>query len=91
MSDKYSFNDKNAVHILKIPRAKIRGASGFRFAFSEVGIRESIAKILFEHIQILKQKLTKQIKRELSEQEFTELPLFYDFEKLVNFYLGNQN
>ncbi|BCB00047.1 hypothetical protein ATCC19606_23820 [Acinetobacter baumannii] len=50
MSDKYSFNDKNAVHILKIPRAKIRGASGFRFAFSEVGIRESIAKILFEHI-----------------------------------------
>ncbi|MDR9525702.1 site-specific integrase [Acinetobacter baumannii] len=91
VSDKYSFNDKNAVHILKIPRAKIRGASGFRFAFSEVGIRESIAKILFEHIQILKQKLTKQIKRELSEQEFAELPLFYDFEKLVNLDWGNQN
>lgn len=91
VSDKYNFNDKNAVHILNIPRAKIRGASGFRFAFSEVGIRESIAKILFEHIQILKQKLTKQIKQELSEQEFAELPLFYDFEKLVNLDWGNQN
>ncbi len=30
---------------------------------------ESIAKILFEHIRILKQKLAKQIKREVSEQE----------------------
>ncbi|MFX6214084.1 site-specific integrase, partial [Acinetobacter baumannii] len=67
------------------------GASGFRFAFSEVGIRESIAKILFEHIQILKKKLTKQIKRALSEQEFAELPLFYDFEKLANLDWGNQN
>jgi integrase len=91
MTDKYNFSDKKEVHILNIPKAKIRGASGFRFAFSEVGIRESIAKILFEHIQILKQKLTKQIKRELSEQEFAELPLFYDFEKLVNLDWGNQN
>ncbi|SSO19601.1 Uncharacterised protein [Acinetobacter nosocomialis] len=91
VSDKYNFNDKNEVHILNIPKAKVRGASGFRFAFSEVGLRESIAKILFEHIQILKQRLTKQIKRELSEQELAELPLFYDFEKLTNLDWGNQN
>lgn len=39
---------------------------------------------MFEHTRILKQKLSKKIKRELSEQEFAELPLFYDFEKLVN-------
>ncbi|MEB3768156.1 site-specific integrase [Acinetobacter sp. MD2] len=91
VSDKYNFNDKNEVHILNMPRAKVRGASGFRFAFSEVGIRESIAQILFEHIQILKKKLTKQIKRELSEQEFAELPLFYDFEKLANLDWSNQN
>lgn len=91
ISDKYNFNDKNEVHILNIPRAKVRGASGFRFAFSEVGIRESLAKILFEHIQILKQKLTKQIKRELSEQEVGELPLFYDFEKLATLDWRKQN
>lgn len=91
MTDKYNFSDKKEVHILNIPKAKVRGASGFRFTFSEVGIRESIAKILFEHIQILKQRLTKQIKRELSEQELAELPLFYDFEKLTNLDWGNQN
>ncbi|WP_407079118.1 site-specific integrase [Acinetobacter johnsonii] len=90
VSDKYNFNDTNAVHILNIPRAKIRGASGFRFAFNEVGIRESIAKILFEHIQILKQKLAKQIKREVSEQELAELPIFYDFEKLANLDWNNK-
>lgn len=91
VTDKYNFNDKNEVYILNIPRAKVRGASGFRFAFNEVGIRESIAKILIEHIQILKQKLTKKIKRKLSEREFAELPLFYDFEKLTNLDWGNQN
>lgn len=90
VSDKYNFNDKNAVHILNIPRAKVRGASGFRFAFNEVGIRESIAKILFEHIQILKQKLAKQIKREVSEQELSELPIFYDIKVLANLDWSNE-
>lgn len=90
MSDKYKFNDKNEVHILNIPKAKIRGASGFRFAFSEVGIRESIAQILFEHIRILKQMLSKAIKRELLEQEVAELPLFYDFKELANLNWGNE-
>lgn len=84
VSDKYKFNDKNEVHILNIPKAKIRGASGFRSAFSEVGIRDSIAKILFEHIQILKQKLIKKINQEVSEQELAELPIFYDFKRLAN-------
>lgn len=83
-TDKYKFYDKKTVHVLNIPKAKIRDASGFRYAFREVGIRESIIQILFEHARILKQKLSKKIKRELSEQEFAELPLFYDFEKLVN-------
>lgn len=83
-TDKYKFNDKKTVHVLNIPKAKIRGASVFRYAFREVGIRESIVQILFEHTRILKQKLSKKIKRELSEQEFAELPLFYDFEKLAN-------
>lgn len=91
LSDKYNFNDKKEVHILNIPKAKMRGASGFRFAFSEVAIRESIAIILFEHIQILKQKLTKQIKRALCEQEFNEFPIFYDFEKLCNLNWENQH
>ncbi|RZG86560.1 site-specific integrase [Acinetobacter sp. WCHAc060033] len=83
-TDKYKFKDEKKVHVLNIPKAKIRGASGFRYAFREVGVRESIVQILFEHTRILKQKLSKEIKRELSEQEFAELPLFYDFEKLVN-------
>ena len=76
--------DENEIYRLNIPKAKVRGASGFRFDFRKVGIRDSIAQILFEHIRILKQKLSKQIKRELSKEEFAELPLFYDFEKLVN-------
>ena len=76
--------DENEIYRLNIPKAKMRGASGFRFDFRKVGIRDSTAQILFEHIRILKQKLSKQIKRELSKQEFAELPLFYDFEKLVN-------
>ncbi|PKH30220.1 site-specific integrase [Acinetobacter radioresistens] len=83
-TDKYKVKDEKKVHVLNIPKAKIRGASGFRYAFREVGIRESIVQILFEHTRILKQKLSKEIKRELSEQEFAELPLFYDFEKLAN-------
>lgn len=90
VSDKYDFNNKNEVHILNIPRAKVRGASGFRFAFNEVGIRESIAQIIFEHIRILKQKLSRAIKRELSVQEFAELPLFYDLDKLANLDWNNE-
>ncbi len=58
--------------------------------FNEVGIRESIAKILFEHIQILKQKLAKQIKREVSEQELSELPIFYDIKVLANLDWSNE-
>ncbi|MCP0915262.1 site-specific integrase [Acinetobacter indicus] len=90
VSDKYNFNDTNAVHILNIPRAKIRGASGFRFAFNEVGIRESIAQILFEHIRILEQTLSNAIKRELLKHEVDELPLFYDLEKLTNLDWSNK-
>lgn len=90
VSDKYNFNDTNAVHILNIPRAKIRGASGFRFAFNEVGIRESIAQILFEHIRILEQTLSNAIKRELLKHAVDELPLFYDLEKLTNLDWSNK-
>lgn len=90
VSDKYNFNDKNEVHILNIPRAKVRSASGFRFAFSEVGIRESIAQILFEHIRILEQILSNAINRELLKQEVDELPLFYDLEKLTELDWGNE-
>ena len=90
VSDKYNFNDTNAVHILNIPRAKVRGASGFRFAFNEVGIRESIAQILFEHIRILEQTLSNAIKRELLKHEVDELPLFYDLEKLTNLDWSNK-
>lgn len=90
MSDQYSFNDKNEVRILNIPKAKVRGASGFRFTFTEFGIRENIAQILFEHIRILKQNLSKKIKRALSKQESDELPLFYDFEKLANLDWNNK-
>lgn len=89
-SDQYKFDDKNEVYILNIPRAKIRGASGFRIAFNEFGIRESIAQILFEHIKILKKEISRQIKRDLSEQQFEELPLFYNFRKLTNLDWNNE-
>lgn len=90
VSDKYNFNDKKEVHILNIPRAKVRGASGFRFAFCEVGIRESIAQILFDHIRILEQTLSNAIKRKLLKQEVDELPLFYDLEKLTELDWGDE-
>ena len=62
VTSKYKFEDKKKVHVLNIPKAKIRGASGFRYAFREVGIRESIVQILFEHTRILKQKLRRTCK-----------------------------
>jgi len=83
ISRKYQFKDGDNPHVLNIPKAKIRGGSTFRLSFNEVGIRENIAQILFEHIQLLKQKLSKEIKRELSEEELAELPLFYDMSKLI--------
>lgn len=83
ISKKYQFKNGNNPHVLNIPKAKIRGGSTFRLSFNEVGIRENIAQILFEHIQLLKQELSKEIKRELSEEELDELPLFYDMSKLI--------
>lgn len=83
ISKKYQFKNGNNPHVLNIPKAKIRGGSTFRSSFNEVGIRENIAQILFEHIQLLKQELSKKIKRELSEEELAELPLFYDMSKLI--------
>lgn len=82
ISKKYQFKNGNNPHVLNIPKAKIRDGSFFRFAFNEVGIRENLAQILLEHIQILNQKLSKKIERELSEEELAELPLFYDMNKL---------
>lgn len=90
VSDKYNFKDGKSIHVLNIPKAKIRGSSGFRFAFNEVGIRENIAQILFEHIKTLKQKIGFAIKRELSSEEFAELPLFYDLEELLKFDWDNR-
>ena len=69
---------------LNIPKAKLRGNSLFRAAFTEVGIRENLAEILYEHIKILKVGVAKLLKRELSELEFNELPLFYSLDKLKN-------
>lgn len=83
ISEQYQFNNKQPVYILNIPKAKVRGGTEFRFSFSEVGIRENIAHILFEHISLLKKKLSTAIKRELSKEELEELPLFYDFDKLI--------
>lgn len=83
ISKKYQFKDGDNPYVLNIPKAKIRGGSTFRLSFNEVGIRENIAQILFEHIQLLKQELSKEIKRELSEAELAELPLFYDMSKLI--------
>ena len=40
--------------------------------------------------QILKQKLAKQIKREVSEQELSELPIFYDIKVLANLDWSNK-
>lgn len=89
LSDDYKF-DENEVYVLNIPKAKVRGSSTFRFAFSEFGIRKSIAQILFEHIRILEQTLSNVIKRELLKQEVDELPLFYDLEKLTELDWGNE-
>lgn len=90
VTDKYDFKDKKEVHILNIPRAKIRGGTEFRLAFNEFGIRDSIAQILFEHIRILEQTLSNAIKRELLKQEVDELPLFYDLEKLTELDWDNE-
>lgn len=83
LSDKYKFNNTEIIPILNIPKAKIRGNTHFRIAFSEVGLRENVAQILFQHSELLKKKLGHAINRELSEAEFAELPLFYDLNKLV--------
>lgn len=83
ISNKYKLNNGEHPSVLNIPKAKLRGNSSFRAAFSEVGIRGNIAQILFEHIRILKEKLSELAKRELSESEFKELPLFYSLDKLA--------
>lgn len=83
ISDKYKLNTGEHPSVLNIPKAKMRGNSLFRVAFSEVGIRENLAEILYEHIRILKVEVAKLLNRELSELEFNELPLFYSLEKLT--------
>lgn len=90
ISNKYKFNDDRTIHILNIPRAKMRYNCRFRAGFTEVGIRESIAKILFEHIKFLKKKMSIEIGRKLSEEELAELPLFYDLNKLTNLGWNNK-
>ena len=89
ISNKYKFEGNKAVHILNIPRAKMRYNCRFRAGFTEVGIRECIAKILFEHIKILKKKMSIIIGRKLSDEESAELPLFYDLINLTNLEWNN--
>ena len=50
ISHKYKLNNGEHPSVLNIPKAKLRGNSLFRAAFSEVGIRENLAEILYEHI-----------------------------------------
>ena len=83
LSNKYKLNNGEYPSVLNIPKAKMRGNSFFRAAFSEVGIRENLAEILYEHIKILRMKVAKLSNRELSELEFKELPLFYSVDKLT--------
>lgn len=84
ISNIYKLNTGRNPSVLNIPKAKLRGNSLFRAAFTEVGIRENLAEILYEHIKILKVGVAKLLKRELSELEFNELPLFYSLDKLKN-------
>ena len=84
ISNKYKLNTGENPSVLNIPKAKLRGNSLFRAAFSEVGIRENLAELLHEHINVLKVEVTKLSKRELSALEFNELPLFYSFDKLID-------
>lgn len=83
ISSKYKLNTGEHPSVLNIPKAKLRGNSLFRASFSEVGIRENLAEILYEHIEILKVQVTKLLKLELSELEFKELPVFYSLDKLT--------
>lgn len=83
ISNKYKLNNGEQPTVLNIPKAKLRGNTLFRAAFSEVGIRENLAEILYEHIRILKMGVAKLLNRELSELEFKELPLFYCVNKLT--------
>lgn len=83
ISNKYKLEDEKHPWVLNIPKAKLRGNSLFRADFKEVGIRDNIAEILFEHTRILKEEVAKLLKRELSELEFRELPLFYSLDKLT--------
>lgn len=82
ISDEYKFENRD-VYVLNIPRAKMRYNSRFRVSFVEFGIRESVAQIISEHIQVLRETLSSLIRRELSKKEFDELPLFYDINKLL--------
>lgn len=84
ISNKYKLNTGENPSVLNIPKAKLRGNSLFRTAFSEVGIRENLAELLHEHINVLKVEVTKLSKHELSALEFNELPLFYSFDKLID-------
>lgn len=52
ISNKYKLNTGENPSVLNIPKAKLRGNSLFRAAFSEVGIRENLAELLHEHIRV---------------------------------------
>lgn len=86
ISKKYKLKNDQYPYVLNIPRSKARGMPYFRSSFTEFGIRASLAQVLLEHIQVLKQKVSKIIRRELSEEELLELPLFYDLNKLRRLY-----
>lgn len=82
ISNEYKFENMD-VYVLNIPRAKIRYNSRFRVSFIEFGIRETVAQIISEHIQVLRETLSSLIGRELSKEELDEIPLFYDMNKLL--------
>ncbi|MFW2084078.1 site-specific integrase [Acinetobacter baumannii] len=78
-SDEFIFDGK-PVYLLRIPKAKLRHNSGFRMDFGTVGLRDSIAKIIDQHITLLKKNVEQLIERSLTKEELLELPLFFDME-----------
>lgn len=68
-------------YILNIPKAKVRGR-GFRAAFNDFALTESIGLVLEEHIKQVVKKATKVIARPLNEDEIALLPLFPDYSDL---------
>ncbi|MFK5893995.1 MAG: site-specific integrase [Pseudomonadota bacterium] len=64
-------------YILNIPKAKVRGR-GFRAAFTDFALIESIGQVLERHIKNVIQQAERIIGRSLSEEEKPLIPLFPD-------------